>query len=187
MNMLSSEKEKMLNGAPYSPLDEVLVAERLLARQRIKKLSLIDPSEEKEIALLLKDLLPNAAKDIRIELPFHCDYGYNIFTGKRVFINFDCVILDVNSVTIGNHVLIGPGVHIYTATHPLPSKERRHSCFAKPVRIGDDCWIGGHSVICPGVEIGPGTVIGAGSVVTRSLPENVFAAGNPARIIRAIT
>ena len=116
--------------------------------------------------------------------PFFCDYGSNIQLGERVFFNFNCVVLDVCCVTIGDHTLIGPAVQIYTATHPLDAAQRRLAESGKPVEIGSDVWIGGGAIILPGVRIGARTVIGAGSVVTRDVPDEVFAAGNPCRVIR---
>ena len=118
--------------------------------------------------------------------PFYCDYGSNIHLGQRVFFNFNCVVLDVCPVRIGDFTLFGPSVQIYTATHPLDATLRRTQEYGKPVTIGSDVWVGGAAVICPGVTIGARSVIGAGSVVTRDIPEEVFAAGNPCRVIRGI-
>ena len=124
---------------------------------------------------------------MRIEPPFFCDYGTNIELGDKVFFNFNCVILDVAKVTIGSNVMFGPAVQIYTATHPMDAEERRSGLeFAKPVRIGNDVWLGGGVIVCPGVTIGDAAVIGAGSVVVRDIPAGVFAAGNPCRVIREI-
>ena len=117
---------------------------------------------------------------------FFCDYGHNIVLGKKCFFNFNCVVLDVCRVTIGDYTLFGPAVQIYTATHPLEAELRRTREFAKPITIGSDVWIGGGAILCPGVTIGDKTVIGAGSVVTRDIPANVFAAGNPCRVIRPL-
>lgn len=121
-----------------------------------------------------------------IQPPFHCDYGVNITLGARVFFNFNCVVLDVCRVTIGDYSMFGPAVQIYTATHPLDAATRRLQEYGKPVVIGDDVWVGGGAIICPGVTVGSRSVIGAGSVVTRDVPDDVFAAGNPCRVIRAI-
>ena len=127
------------------------------------------------------------ANDAWIQPPFFCDYGYNIALGSKVFFNFNCVVLDVMRVEIGNNVLFGPSVQIYTATHPLNAAERRTwRELAKPVTIGSDVWVGGGAIICPGVTIGDRSVIGAGSVVTRAIPADVFAAGNPCRVIRSL-
>jgi maltose O-acetyltransferase len=135
---------------------------------------------------ILRSLLPNTHKKIYIEPPFHCDYGYNIKAGENVYFNVNCVVLDTMQVCIGNNVFFGPAVHVYTATHPLDALERRTVEFSKPVTIGDDCWIGGQTVICPGVSIGSGCVIGAGSVVTKDIPANTLAVGNPAKVIRSL-
>jgi maltose O-acetyltransferase len=125
--------------------------------------------------------------DAFITPPFFCDYGYNISLGANTYFNFNCVVLDVMRVRIGSNALFGPGVHIYTASHPMTAAERRSGLeFGKAVSIGSDVWVGGNAVICPGVSIGPGSVIGAGSVVTVDIPESVFAAGNPCRVIRQI-
>nr|WP_282446830.1 sugar O-acetyltransferase [Aromatoleum aromaticum] len=125
--------------------------------------------------------------DAWVQPPFFCDYGTNIFLGVKVFFNFNCVVLDVAPVTIGSNVLFGPSVQICTATHPISAAERRTGLeSAKPITIGSDVWVGGGAIICPGVNIGDRAVIGAGSVVTRDIPSDVVAAGNPARIIRAL-
>ena len=121
-----------------------------------------------------------------LQPPFRCDYGSNITLGERVFFNFDCVVLDVCAVHIGDHAQLGPGVHIYTATHPLDAALRRRVELGRPVEIGADVWIGGRAVILPGVRIGARAVIGAGSVVTRDVPDAVLAAGNPCRVLRAL-
>jgi len=118
--------------------------------------------------------------------PFFCDYGYNVKLGTNVYFNFNCVVLDVATVSIGSNTIVGPAVQIYTATHPMNAAERRRGLESgKAVSIGEDVWIGGGAIICPGVTIGAGTIIGAGSVVIRNIPANVFAAGNPCRVIRA--
>ena len=119
--------------------------------------------------------------------PFFCDYGSNILLGERVFFNFNCVVLDVCPVTIGDFTLFGPGVQILTPLHPLYAELRRREEYGKPIEIGSDVWVGGGALILAGVRIGSRSVIGAGSVVTRDVPEGVFAAGNPCRVIRAIT
>jgi maltose O-acetyltransferase len=136
---------------------------------------------------ILRQLIPHADKGLWMQPPFFCDYGYNIYTGEKVFFNFNCVVLDVTRVSIGSRTLFGPNVQIYTATHPLDADERASGLeYAKPVTIGSDVWVGGSAVICPGVSIGDRAVIGAGSVVTRDIPPNVFAAGNPCKILRQL-
>lgn len=184
---MKTEKQKMLSGEMYDPLDKQLSEERLQARSFIKELNETGEELVEKRAHLIKSLLPNAAESIWIQSPFYCDYGSNIVLGDKVFFNFNCVVLDVMKVEIGSRTLIGPNVQIYTATHPLNFRERASGMeYAKPVTIGQDVWIGGSSVICPGVSIGDRTVIGAGSVVTKDLPSNVFAAGNPCRVIREL-
>jgi len=135
---------------------------------------------------VLAQLIPNAPANLYIEPPFNCDYGYNINCGDNVYFNVNCVVLDVMSVTIGNNVFCGPAVQIYTATHPLNAIHRRNKENARPVVIGDDCWIGGAAVICPGVTIGARCVIGAGAVVTKNIPDDSLAVGNPARVVRSL-
>jgi maltose O-acetyltransferase len=182
-----TEKEKMLKGELYNAADPELVRERHKARLLFQKINSLDEDSKKERKRLLYQLMPKAGKGLWVEPPFYCDYGYNIQTGKNVFFNFNCCILDVMGVTIGNDVLFGPNVQIYTATHPLEAEARKTWLeFARPIIIGNDVWVGGGAIICPGVSIGNGVVIGAGAVVTKSVPDNVFVGGNPARIIREI-
>ena len=184
---MKSEKEKMLEGALYNALDEQLVKERTTARMLLKRLNETAEDQPELRAAIVKQLLPNAAGNLWVQPPFYCDYGYNIKIGEKVFFNFNCVILDVMHVSIGNRTLFGPNVQIYTATHPVNPYERATGLeYAKPVTIGDDVWIGGSAVICPGVTIGDRTVIGAGSVVTKDIPADVFAAGNPCNVIRIL-
>lgn len=182
-----TEKEKMLAGELYDALDPELARERERCRDLCKSLNDSRESEGEERRRLL-DALLGYANDAWIQPPFFCDYGYNIKLGSKVFFNFNCVVLDVMPVTIGSNVLFGPAVQIYTATHPLSAAERRTWLeSAKPVSIGSDVWVGGGAIICPGVTIGDRSVIGAGSVVTRSIPADVVAAGNPCRVIRRLT
>ncbi len=184
---MPTEKEKMLSGERYNALDEQLATERTNARILLQQLNNTDPSDTETLNTTLKALIPNAGQDLWIQPPFYCDYGYNIEAGDKVFFNFNCVVLDVMKVTIGSRTLFGPNVQIYTAMHPVNHAERATGLeFAKPIVIGEDVWVGGSAVICPGVTIGSRSIIGAGSVVTRDIPENVFAAGNPCRVIRAI-
>lgn len=177
----------MLSGELYNALDAELTKERLKARQLLKDLNNSGEEEAEKRKKILEELLPNAGTDLWLQPPFYCDYGYNIFTGEKVFFNFNCIVLDVMPVTIGSQTLFGPNVQIYTATHPMEAAERALGLeFAKPVTIGEDVWIGGSAVICPGVSIGDRSVIGAGSIVTGDIPADVFAAGNPCRIIRKL-
>jgi maltose O-acetyltransferase len=182
-----SEKEKMLQGEMYDGFNDELVNERKKTKLLLKQLNDSSPADTLFRVQILKELIPKQGKSLWIEPPFHCDYGSNIQIGDKVFFNFNCIILDVMLVSIGSNVLFGPAVQIYTAMHPMDYKERASGLeFAKPVRIGNDCWIGGGAIICPGVNIGDRSVIGAGSVVTRDIPDDVFAAGNPCRTIRSL-
>ena len=175
----------MLAGELYDPLDPILVEERSRARLLIEQLNRSSEREADERKSIVRSLLPNADPDLWLQPPFYCDYGYNIIAAEKVFLNFNCVILDVMQVKIGARTLIGPNVQIYTATHPMDHTERAKGIeFAKPVTIGEDVWIGGGAIICPGVSIGDRTVIGAGSVVTKDIPSDVMAAGDPCRVIR---
>lgn len=182
-----TEKEKMIAGKMYNPMDNDLVEDRLKARLLFQKINGIAENRKEERDGLFYELIGKAGEGLYIEPPFYCDYGYNIKLGKGVYMNFNCCILDVAEVRIGNHTILGPNVQIYTATHPLEAEARNSGReFAKPIRIGNNVWIGGNAVICPGVTIGNNVVIGAGSVVTKDFPDDVFIAGNPARIIKAI-
>src|SRR5687768_10242124 len=184
---MSTEKEKMLRGELYNASDAELMKARNSARLLFKQLNDSGDDQTELRQQVLKQLIPSQGKNLWIEPPFFCDYGTNITVGQKVFFNFNCVVLDVTKVTIGNHTLFGPAVQIYTAMHPLDADERRRGLeFAKPVVIGHDVWIGGAAVICPGVTIGDRAVIGAGSVVTRDVPADAFAAGNPCRVIRTL-
>ena len=183
---MRTEKEKMLAGELYDPLDPELEAGRHQARELCRLLNASGEDGTAERRELL-DALFGAATDVWLQPPFHCDYGSNITLGRKVFFNFNCVVLDVARVSIGNHVLFGPAVQVYTALHPVDAAERRKGLESgMPISIGDDAWIGGGAIICPGVSIGARSVIGAGSVVTRDIPEDVFAAGNPCRVIRPL-
>ena len=183
---MTSEKEKMLAGELYDPADAQLVVERERARDLLQLLNATREDQQQERADILAALF-GAPTDAIIQPPFFCDYGGNIALGKKVFMNFNCVILDVAPVSIGDFVLFGPAVQIYAATHPLSAAGRRQGLESgKPVVIGADVWIGGAAVVCPGVTIGARSVIGAGSVVTRDIPEDVFAAGNPCRVLRPL-
>jgi len=185
---MKTEKEKMLSGELYNALDDEISNERTKARLLIQKLNLANADDTDTINKILKELIPNAGKDLWIQPPFYCDYGYNIEAGEKVFFNFNCVVLDVMKVSIGSRTLFGPNVQIYTATHPVNFQERASGLeYAKPITIGEDVWVGGSVVICPGVTIGNRTVIGAGSVVTKDIPDDVFAAGNPCKVIRSLS
>ena len=179
---MKSEKEKMLTGELYDASDPLLKQERQKARSLTHRLNVTEYGNESAYKQILSTLLPNAATDLYIEPPFFCDYGYNIYTGEKVFFNFNCVLLDVMPIRIGSNVLFGPNVQIYTAAHPLDAIERRKGPeFAKPISIGDDCWIVGGAIISPGVAIGNRCIVGAGAVVTKDLPADTIGLGNPAK------
>ena len=176
----------MLCGELYSSIDKSLVQERIHAKKLLHKINVTEYWINKSTRKLIAELLSNSKNVVHIEPPFHCDYGYNIECGENVFFNVNCLVLDSAKIKIGSNVLFGPGVHVYTASHPLDKIERRNFEMAKPVTIGDDCWIGGQVIICPGVTIGAGSVIGAGAVVTKDIPEDSLAVGNPAKVIRKL-
>ena len=184
---MPTEREKMLAGELYDPLDPELVVARVRARDLCQDLNATRERDVDERRRILIELFGAGGEDVWMQPPFFCDYGANIFLGKRVFFNFNCVVLDVCAVRIGDFTLFGPAVQIYTATHPLEAELRRTREFAKPVTIGSDVWVGGAAIILPGVTIGDRSVIGAGSVVTRDIPDDVFAAGNPCRVIRSLS
>lgn len=182
---MKTEKEKMLAGEPFDAHSKEMIDIRTKVKHILHKLNVTEYYTDKS-QMVVNELCPNSAKNIHLEPPFHCDYGDNIYAGEGVFINFGAVILDGAKVTIGQKTLIAPGVHIYTAKHPLNFKERRAWEDVAPVSIGQDCWIGGHATICPGVTIGDRTVIGAGSVVIKDIPSDVLAVGNPAKVIKRL-
>ena len=183
---MPNEKTRMLAGELYDGQDPELVADRLRTREVSQALIALPPGADAERADLLAQLF-RAPTDAYITPPFFCDYGWNINLGRNVYFNVNCVILDVARVNIGDNVLLGPAVQIYTPLHPMAAAERRSGLeYARPVSIGDDVWIGGGAIICPGVSIGPRSVVGAGSVVVKDVPADVLVAGNPARIIRSL-
>jgi len=181
---MRSEKEKMLAGELYDPFDAELVQARERARDSCQALNATREKDQQARRRILMELFGKGGESVWMQPPFFCDYGSNIVLGERVFFNFNCVVLDVCLVTIGDFALFGPAVQIDTATHPMNAELRRQREFGKPIEIGSDVWVGGGAIICPGVKIGSKTVIGAGSVVTRDIPDGVFAAGNPCRVIR---
>lgn len=184
--MAQSEYERMLAGELYNPLDPELVRRRSRARNLCQELNATREEQEEERRCILRKLFGAGGDDVWMQPPFFCDYGCNIFIGKKCFFNFNCVVLDVCKVAIGDYVMFGPAVQIYTATHPLDAELRRIQEYGKPVNIGSDVWVGGGAIICPGVAIGSRSAIGAGSVVTRDIPDGVFAAGNPCRVVKTL-
>jgi maltose O-acetyltransferase len=177
----------MLAGELYRASDPELAAEHLRAQSILARFNALRTDEDALRLELLTALLGRLGAGAVVKPGLRCDYGYNISIGAGTFINYDCVLLDCNRITIGEEVQIAPGVHVYTATHPLDAATRRAGLeYALPVTIGDGVWLGGGAIVCPGLSIGENTVVGAGSVVTRSLPAGVLAAGNPCRVIRAV-
>lgn len=184
---MKTEKEKMLNGELYYSADRELVDDRTKARRLTRLYNETIETEESKRKELLKELLGSSGDNLYIEPTFRCDYGYNIHVGENFYANFDCVFLDVCEIRIGDNCMVAPGVHIYTATHPLDSIERISGAeYGKPVTIGHNAWIGGRAVINPGVNIGNNVVIASGAVVTKDVPDNVVVGGNPAKIIKQI-
>jgi maltose O-acetyltransferase len=183
---MATEREKMLAGELYDPLDPELAAGRQRARDLCRTLNATPESEEAAQRGILRDLFGRGGDTVWMQPPFFCDYGANIHLGTRVFFNFNCVVLDVCEVRIGDFTLFGPGVQILTPLHPFDAALRRQQEFGKPITIGSDVWVGGGALILAGVTIGSRSVIGAGSVVTRDVPDGVIAAGNPCRVIRAV-
>ncbi len=184
--MMTTQRDRMLAGEPYDPMDPELVRARARARDLCQALNATRESDEDVRRQLLRTLFARGGESVWMQPPFFCDYGSNITLGERVFFNFNCVVLDVCRVRIGDYTLFGPGVQILTPLHPMNAALRRREEFGKPIDIGADVWVGGGALILPGVTIGDRAIIGAGSVVTRDMPDGVFAAGNPCRVIRSV-
>jgi maltose O-acetyltransferase len=184
---MTTEKEKMLNGELYQAADPELVKDRENARRITRIFNQTIENEIDKRTDILKELFGSTGENLFVEPTFRCDYGYNIHVGENFYANFDCVILDVCEVRIGANCFIAPGVHIYTATHPLNPFERISGAeYGKPVSIGNNVWIGGRAVINPGLTIGDNVVIASGAVVTKDVPSNVVVGGNPAKVIKQI-
>jgi maltose O-acetyltransferase len=184
---MDSEKAKMLNGNLYDASDSELVAEREHARELTRQYNQTTETDPERREDLLRDLLGATGDDCWIEPPFRCDYGSNIHVGENFYANFGCVVLDVCRVEVGRNCMVGPGVHIYTATHPLDAAERTAGAeYGEPVTVGNDVWIGGRAVINPGTTVGDGSVVAAGAVVTEDVPSGVVVQGNPATVVREL-
>jgi maltose O-acetyltransferase len=182
-----TEKQRMLAGELYLASDPELVKDRQRARDLLREYNATWTAEIARRLAILSRLFGRIGPRVEIEPPFRCDYGYNIFAGDGLYMNFGCVVLDCAPVHIGENVLLGPYVQICAADHPRdPELRRAGRELAAPIRIGDNVWIGGGAIICPGVSIGDDTTIGAGSVVTCDIPARVVAAGNPCRVLRKI-
>ena len=184
---IKSEKQKMLDGELYMAVDAELSRDREYARRMTRLFNQTTETEQETRQKLLKELLGSTGEHLSMEPNIHVDYGYNIHVGNHFYANFNCTILDVCEVRIGENCLLGPDVHIYTATHPLNPQERISGAeYGKPVAIGNNAWIGGRAIINPGVTIGDNVVVASGSVVTKDVPDNVVVGGNPARIMKEI-
>lgn len=183
-----SEKEKMLAGELYIAMDEELRNDFFKAKKLTRLYNRTTEEEGDYRKQLLRELFESTGENFYIEPPFRCDYGCHISIGENFYSNYDCIILDVCKVKIGNNVLFGPRVSIYAAAHPIDAEIRNTGLeYGKPVTIGDNVWVGGSTVINPGVTIGNNVVIGSGSVVTKDIPDNVIAVGNPCKVLRQIT
>lgn len=183
-----TEKEKMLSGNLYCAQDKNLVKQNKNAKRLTRLFNNTTENDTQKRLNILKELLGAMGGNISIEPIFRCDYGYNISIGNNFFANYDCTILDVCTVTIGNNVLLGPRVNIFTASHPTDSEVRNSGLeYGSPISIGNDVWIGGNTVINPGVKIGNNVIIGSGSVVTKDIPDNMIAVGNPCKVLRSIS
>lgn len=187
MTKEKTEREKMLAGELYLAADKELTEMHMAARRLLYAHSVSLPDEVDKRKDIMRSLFGALGFDFVIRPPFYCDYGCHIFAGDRLFINYDCTILDCNTVHLGNDVLIGTKVQIYTAYHPTdPEIRLTGEELAAPISIGDNVWIGGGVIVCPGVSIGSNVTIGAGSVVTKDIPSNVVAVGNPCRVIKRV-
>ncbi|ODT43981.1 MAG: maltose acetyltransferase [Nitrospira sp. SCN 59-13] len=183
----TSDKAKMLAGELYRASSAELTMERRRAQMMLGRYNAISDGEPDLLLSLLRDLMGSVGEGTVIMPQFTCDYGYNIRLGRNVFLNYHCIFLDCAPIDIGNDVQVGPAVQLYTAQHPLEADVRRSGLeSARPIRIGNDVWIGGGAVILPGVTIGDRSVVGAGSVVVRSVPADCVAVGNPARVVRTL-
>lgn len=182
-----TEREKALNGLLYSPLDPEVHSLHVRSQKLYEKYNKIPARKVAKRDKVIKQLFGKTGKKIRVEAPFFCDFGINIEVGENFFANYGCIILDVNKVKIGKNCMLAPNVGLYSATHPVRAEERYNGVeLGLPITIGDNCWIGAGSVICPNVTLGNNVVVGAGSVVTKSFGDNVVIAGNPAKVIREL-
>lgn len=193
-----TESEKCMAGEFYNCHDRIFLDYKANARKLLKEYHSLSYEQKEEKTAILEKLFGKIGANVSVGLPFICDYGCNIYLGNNVSVNMNCTFVDCNTITIGNNVLIASNVQLYTATHPVELSERltpgwtpsqeEYFCrtYALPIKIGNGCWLGGGVIILPGVTVGDGSVIGAGSVVTKDIPENSLAVGNPCRVIRKI-
>lgn len=182
-----TEREKMISGNLYNPSDKELVEQRLYAKEMCRKFNFEAITDDERVSIL-KKLFKSTGENIHVNPFFRCDYGYNIEVGEKFYANYDCIILDICNVIIGNNVMFAPRVCIFSATHPTDSFVRNSGVeYGKPIVIEDDVWIGGNAVINPGVKIGKGSIVASGTVVTKNVPPNTIIGGNPGKIIREIS
>lgn len=183
-----TELERMQKGLVYNDFDQDLFNKRVEAKKLFKA---YNKTEDEEIDLrnkIMKQLFKNVGENVWIEPDFRCEFGKNITIGDNVYINFGCIILDCSEVTIGSNTLLGPNIGLYAANHSTDATERINGgCYGKPIHIGNNVWLGGDVKVLQGVTIGDNTIIGAGSIVTKDIPDNVIAVGNPCKVIRKIT
>ncbi|WP_183562855.1 sugar O-acetyltransferase [Mucilaginibacter sp. SP1R1] len=185
--MTKTELQKMIAGELYDAGDPELVSGRSKARALFTQYNALSYDDKDAKKAILRQLLGGFENNIDIQSPFYCDYGFNIFAGDNLFLNFNCIILDCAPVTFGNNVFLAPNVQLYTAYHPIIAAERiKGPEYAAPITIGNNVWLGGGVIVCPGVTIGDNTTIGAGSVVTKDIPANVVAVGNPCQVIKKL-
>jgi maltose O-acetyltransferase len=182
-----SEKRKMLAGELYDASDPELVAERAAAAELTRAYNATGPTEVDRRAALLRDLFGSVGEAVTVEPPVRCDYGFNVAVGDDFYANYGCVLLDVRRIAFGDRCLVAPGVHVYTATHPLDAATRAEGLeYGEPVTVGDDVWIGGRAVLNPGVTVGDRSVVASGAVVTSDVPDDVVVRGNPATVVREL-
>ncbi|MDO5520053.1 MAG: sugar O-acetyltransferase [bacterium] len=183
-----NQKERMLSGLPYKAWLDGLAEERMENKKRIYEYNMCPPDKTEDLESMIKNILGKTGESVWVEAPFHCDYGKNIEVGENFFANYNLTILDVGKVVIGDNVQFAPNVSIYTAGHPVHPDSRNSGYeYGIDITIGDNVWIGGSVVINPGVHIGDNVVIGSGSVVTKDIPDNAIAVGNPCKVLRYIT
>ncbi|MGL5544433.1 MAG: sugar O-acetyltransferase [Cetobacterium sp.] len=184
---MKTEREKMIAGEMYSPMDDQLLRDREVGKRFCKEYNSTDDTDYETRKNLMKGFLGKTGENLHIESNFRLEYGYNIEIGENFYANYDCLLLDICPIVIGDNAMLAPGVHIYSATHPIDPTERNSGKeYGKPVKIGHNVWIGGRSVIAPGVTLGDNVVVAAGSVVTKSFGDNVVIGGNPAKVIKNI-
>ncbi len=182
-----SEREKMIRGELYDASDAELLAIRASVQRTIRRYNELDDEDQTQRDTMLRNLLGKVGTGCLLQSGFRCEYGFNVELGNQVFMNYGCILLDVCPIRIGSRSMLGPLVQLLTPTHPIDPVERANGLEAgKPITIGEDVWLGGGVIVNPGVTIADGTTVGAGAVVTKDLPPRVFAAGNPARVIREL-